>query len=46
VFDKGLELGFELVNNFSRLFLPSLTVNRKIIDIGVVLAFRTGFFVC
>lgn len=46
MFDKGLELGFELVNNFNALFLPCLTVDRKIIDIGVVLAFRAGFFVC
>jgi hypothetical protein len=46
VFDKGLELGFELVNNFSRLFFPCLTVDRKVIDICVVLAFRTSFFVC
>ena len=46
MFDKGLELGFELVNNFSRLFFPCLTVDRKVIDICVVLAFRTSFFVC
>jgi hypothetical protein len=46
VFDKGLELWFELVNNFSGFFLPCFTIDRKIIDIGVVFAFRTGFFIC
>jgi hypothetical protein len=46
VFDKGLELWFELVNNLSGLFLPCLTVDRKIIDIGVIFAFGTGIFIC
>ena len=46
MFDKGLELGFELVNDLSGLFFPSLTIDRKIIDIGVIFAFRTGFFIC
>ena len=46
MFDKGLELWFELVNDLSGLFFPSLTIDRKIIDIGVIFAFRTDIFVC